>query len=239
MEASPVPFSGDLKISRSALAGDEEAARFFVEEYLPDLESYLVSRCRWYDAKSVEKAREVAADVISDCFGAKNRPRGEDVLLTLYQGRAPLKIWLRRIAYARLKSWWVTPGAKCVSLETDQESLAGKIDPFLRDPEAVEIFRIALENAFRQVEPYQLLFLRLVYIHSIRRDELAQIWGCHPTKIGRDMAAAEERIRNFTLEYIKLIHPFTELRWSDCQAICEQYPSLLLGSGGEFQRLHD
>jgi DNA-directed RNA polymerase specialized sigma24 family protein len=225
MEAAPVPFSRDLQISRAALVGDEEAARIFVREYLPDLESHLISRCRRSDSKSIEKAREIAADVISDCFGPKNRPRGEDVLLKLYHGRAPLKIWLRHVAYARLKSWWPSPDGKSVSFEADQKSGAEKTEPFLRDPDLVEILRIALENAFRQIEPYQLLFLRLVYIHSVRREHLAQIWGCHAAKIGRDMAAAEERIRILTLEYIRLIHPFTELRWSDCQAICEEYPS--------------
>jgi hypothetical protein len=233
MDATSVPFSKDLQIAHDALSGDEEQARLFVQEYLPDLEFYLVSRCRRHDARSIEKAREIAADVISDCFGAKTRPRGEDVLLKLYHGRAPLKIWLRHVAYSRLKSWWPSPDGKSVSLEPIQESLAGRAEPFVGDPEAVEILRIALENAFRKIEPYQLLFLRLVYIHSVRRDHLAQIWGRHPAKIGRDIAAAEERIRNLTLEYLKLLHPFVDLQWSDFQAICEEYPGLLHGSTEE------
>jgi DNA-directed RNA polymerase specialized sigma24 family protein len=233
MDATSVPFSKDLQIAHAALSGDEEQARLFVQEYLPDLEFYLVSRCRRHDARSIEKAREIAADVISDCFGAKTRPRGEDVLLKLYHGRAPLKIWLRHVAYSRLKSWWPSPDGKSVSLEPIQESLAGRAEPLVGDPEAVEILRIALENAFRKIEPYQLLFLRLVYIHSVRRDHLAQIWGCHPAKIGRDIAAAEERIRNLTLEYLKLLHPFDDLQWSDLQAICEEYPGLLHGSTEE------
>ncbi|MBV9645581.1 MAG: sigma-70 family RNA polymerase sigma factor [Verrucomicrobia bacterium] len=237
MDAASVPFSKDLQIAQAALFGDEQKARLFVQEYLPDLESYLVSRCGRHDAKSVEKAREIAADVISDCFGAKNRPRGEDVLLRLYHGRAPLKIWLRHVAYSRLKSWWNSPDGNSLPLGPVQESLASTADPFVRDPEIVEILRIALENAFRQIEPYQLLFLRLVYIHSVRRAHLAQIWGCHPAKIGRDMAAAEERIRTLTLEYMNLIHPSLELQWADFQAISEKHPGLLHGSAEETPRL--
>jgi DNA-directed RNA polymerase specialized sigma24 family protein len=237
METTSVPFPNDLKIARDALSGDEEAARIFVREYLPDLESYLIVRCRRHDGKSIEKAREIAADVISDCFGAKSRPRGEDVLLNLYHGRAPLKIWLRHVAYSRLKSWWPSPDGKAVPLEPSEATAGGTVDWVLRDPEAVEILRIALENAFRQVVPYQLLFLRLVYIHSVRRDQLAQIWGCHSAKIGRDMTSAEEQIRKLTLEHMKLLHPFAELRWSDCLAICEQYPSLLRGSNEDPARL--
>jgi DNA-directed RNA polymerase specialized sigma24 family protein len=228
-----VPFLRDLKVARDALSGDEEAARIFVQECLPDLESYLVNRCRRCDSKSIEKAREIAADVISDCFGAKSRPRGEDVLLKLYHGRAPLKVWLRHVAYSRLKSWWPSPEGKTVSFEAGQEPESKRTEPILRDPDMVEILHVALENAFRQIEPYQLLFLRLVYIHSVKRDHLAKIWGCHSAKIGRDMTAAEEQIRKLTLEHMKLIQPFTELLWSDCQAICEAYPSLLHGSGEE------
>jgi DNA-directed RNA polymerase specialized sigma24 family protein len=235
MGASSVPFPGDLEIATAALSGDEEAARVFVREYLPDLESYLVSRCRFSDSKSVEKAREIAADVVSDCFGAKSRRRGEDVLLKLYHGRAPLKVWLRRVAYSRLKSWWPSADGKCVSISTAEEPGNGKTEQVLRDPEIVDILRIALESAFDKIEPYKLLFLRLVYLHSVKRDHLAKIWGCHPAKIGRDMTAAEEQIRELTLQHIKLLYPLTELRWSDCQAICEEYPSLLHGSSFEIE----
>ena len=181
----------------------------------------------------MEKAREIAADVISDCFGAKNRPRGEDVLLRLYHGRAPLKIWLRHVAYSRMKSWWSSADGKSLPLEPIQESLPDRVEPVVQDPEVAEILRIALENAFREIEPYRLLFLRLIYIHSVKREHLARIWGCHPAKIGRDMVAAEERIRNLTLGYIKSMCPFTELNWSDFQAIAEQYATLLRRSGEE------
>jgi hypothetical protein len=93
----------------------------------------------------------------------------------------------------------------------------------------VNILRIALESAFRQVEPYQLLFLRLVYLHGVKRDHLAKIWACHPAKIGRDAAAALEKIRRRTIQYIKLLDPSIELQWEDCQAICEQHADLLHG----------
>src|ERR1700750_894515 len=138
MEGPSIPFSRDLQIVRAALAGDEEAARIFVQEYLPDLELRLTNRCRRSDSKSIEKAREIAADVISDCFGAKSRPRGEDVLLKLYHGRAPLKVWLRRVAYSRLKSWWTSPDGKSVPISPTEEPGSGRIDAGSPDPEIVE-----------------------------------------------------------------------------------------------------
>jgi hypothetical protein len=101
-------YPDDLTMAKDALSGDERAAGVFVERFRPDLERYLAARCRRGDTRSIEKSREIAADVISDCFGAKDRPRGEDVLLKLYYGQGPLNVWLRGVAHARLKSWWVS-----------------------------------------------------------------------------------------------------------------------------------
>jgi DNA-directed RNA polymerase specialized sigma24 family protein len=224
-------YLDDLTMAKDALSGDERAAGVFVERFRPDLERYLAARCRRGDTRSIEKSREIAADVISDCFGAKDRPRGEDVLLKLYYGQGPLNVWLRGVAHARLKSWWVSKEfGGTVSLQDGEEGY----QPFSShnspaDPDVVIILRIALENAFRQIEPYQLLFLRLVYLHGVKRDHLAKILGCHPTKIGRNAATALEKIRKLTVQYIKVLDPSIDLQWEDCQAICEQHQDILHG----------
>jgi hypothetical protein len=101
------------------------------------------------------------------------------------------------------------------------------------DIEAVEILRIALENALSQIEPYQLLFLRLVHLHSVKQDNLARIWGCNPGTISRYMKAAAETINRLTCRYIKVLDAHLELQWSDFEAICAQYTSLLHGEAGE------
>jgi DNA-directed RNA polymerase specialized sigma24 family protein len=232
MDTPAVLFLADLKLVSDALSGDEQAARVFVEQFRPDLERFLVSRCRRGDTRSVEKSREIAADVISDCFGAKTRPRGEDVLLKLYHGQGPLNVWLRDVAYARLKSWWVSKSfLGPVSLPDGKEEFEYP-SPHRpsADPEIVKLLRIALESAFRQVQPYQLLFIRLVYLHGVKRDHLAKIWGCHPAKIGRETSAALGKIRKLTVQYIRVLDPGIELRWEDCQAICEQHADLLHGA---------
>jgi DNA-directed RNA polymerase specialized sigma24 family protein len=231
MHTDAVSYLGDLNMVRDALSGDEPAARIFVERFRPDIERYLAGRCRHGDTRSVEKSREIAADVISDCFGAKDRPRGEDVLLKLYHGQGPLNVWLRGVAHARLKSWWVSKdfGGTVALADGEEGNEPRTAHHSPADPEVVKILRIALEGAFRQVEPYQLLFLRLVYLHGVKRDHLAKIWGCHPAKIGRDAAAALEKIRRFTVQYIKVLDPAIELQWEDCQAICEHHADLLHG----------
>jgi DNA-directed RNA polymerase specialized sigma24 family protein len=232
MHTPAVSYLEDLTMAREALSGDEQAAGVFVERFRPDIERYLAARCRHGDTRSIEKSREIAVDVISDCFGAKDRPRGEDILLKLYHGQGPLNVWLRGVAHARLKSWWVSKEfGGTVSLPDREEGCEPhSANHSAADPEVVNILRIALESAFRQVEPYQLLFLRLVYLHGVKRDHLAKIWGCHPAKIGRDAAAALEKIRIRTIQYIKLLDPSIELQWEDCQAICEQHADLLHGT---------
>jgi hypothetical protein len=130
-----------------------------------------------------------------------------------------------------LKSWWVSKEfGGTVSLQDGEEGY----QPFSShnspaDPDVVIILRIALENAFRQIEPYQLLFLRLVYLHGVKHDHLAKISGCHPTKIGRNAATALKKIRKLTVQYIKVLDPSIELQWEDCQAICEQHQDILHG----------
>src|SRR5580700_11382288 len=232
MHTPAVSYLEDLTMAREALSGDEQAAGVFVERFRPDLERYLAARCRHGDTRSIEKSREIAVDVISDCFGAKDRPRGEDILLKLYHGQGPLNVWLRGVAHARLKSWWVSKEfGGTVSLPDREEGC----EPYsanhsAADPEVVNILRIALESAFLQLEPYQLLFLRLVYLHGVKRDHLAKIWGCHPAKIGRDAATALEKIRKLTVQYIRVLDPSIELQWEDCQAICEQHSDFLHGT---------
>jgi DNA-directed RNA polymerase specialized sigma24 family protein len=237
MRTPVVSYLADLTLTRDALSGDEQAARVFVERFRPDIELYLVGRCCRGDTRSIEKSREIAADVISDCFGAKNRPRGEDILLKLYHGQGPLNVWLRGVAYARLKSWWVSKDfIGTVPLSDGEEGCEGrsrKNSP--ADSEVVQILRIALEHAFRQLKPHQLLFLRLIYLHGVKRDHLAKICGCHPAKIGRDSAAALEKIRKLSVQYIRVLDPSIELQWEDCQAICERHADLLHEMGAHPQ----
>ena len=248
MRTPTASYQGDLNIVRGALAGDEQAARVFVERLRPDIERYLAGQCRRGDTRSIEKSREIAADVISDCFGAKDRPRGEDILLKLYHGQGPLNVWLRGVAHARLKSWWVSKDfvgtLSMFATEERREHHSSRC--CVTDLEVAQILRAALESAFRQVQPYQLLFLRLLYLHGVKRCDLARIWGCHPAKIGRDAAAAVGKIRKLTVQYIKLLDPSIELRWEDWQAICDHHAGLLHGmeensgqAGGAIQELQE
>jgi DNA-directed RNA polymerase specialized sigma24 family protein len=227
-----LPYLSDLDIAQSALAGDTRAAAIFVERFRPYLESYLASRCRRDDSRSIEKSREIVVDVISDCFGAKNRARGEPVLLKLYHGQGFLHVWLRGVAYARLKSWWVSRDFRGVVSLADTEETRTDIysTNAYADPEVVKILRIALENAFREIEPSQLLFLRLVYLEGVKRDHLAKACGWHPAKITRDLSAAITKIRKLTLRYVKILDPAIELRWEDCQAICDYHAGMLRGT---------
>jgi DNA-directed RNA polymerase specialized sigma24 family protein len=227
-------YLSDLDIARSALSGDTRAAAIFVERFRPYLENYLVGRCRRGDSRSIEKSREIVADVISDCFGAKNRARGEPVLLKLYHAQGFLHVWLRGVAYARLKSWWVSRDFRgVISLADTNETRTDNSTNAYADPEVVKILRIALENAFREIEPSQLLFLRLVYLEGVKRDHLAKACGCHPAKITRDLSAALAKIRKLTLRYVRVLDPAIELRWEDCQAICDYHAGMLRGTAAD------
>jgi hypothetical protein len=52
------------------------------------------------------------------------------------------------------------------------------------------------------------------YLHGVKRNHLAKIWGSHPAKIGRDAAGALDKIRRLTVRYIKLLDPPIELQFA-------------------------
>src|ERR1700751_3160792 len=131
MDASDALYPEDLRIAKDALSGHEASGGIFVRKYQQDIERYLVRRCHG-NAMSIQKAIDIAGEVISDCFGATRRPRGEDILLKLYHGRAPLKVWLRTVAFSRLKSWW--------------NSLESQMDPLPEEREDRNVVRVMVRH---------------------------------------------------------------------------------------------
>ena len=79
-------MTSEKQRKEESLAGDHEAESLFDSDLKPFIEAVLWKRCS--DERSRQKASDIAADVISDCFGASVRPRGDDRLLNLYNGKS-------------------------------------------------------------------------------------------------------------------------------------------------------
>jgi RNA polymerase sigma factor (sigma-70 family) len=205
-----------------SLAEAHEAESLFDSGLKPFIEAVLWRRCS--DERSRQKASDIAADVISDCFGASARPRGDDRLLNLYNGRVPLKQWLATVAISRLKNWWRSGQwrfeRQADEIETVNLQTNFTAEPVLQDPEIAALLAGAVRWAFVHLEPQRAVFLRLAYLYGIKRERIARMWGCHPSTIGREITMGLATLRAHTLEYLRRTDPFLKIEWRDCLEVC-------------------
>ncbi len=140
--------------------------------FRPDLERYLASRCR-RGIPGPLKVREIAVDVISDCFGAKIGCGVKISLKVVYYGQGPLMSGCGR----RASPIEELVGYQRVWRNDFASGRCGSTEPHFfnhsRQARSRQILRIALEAAFRQVEPYQFFFCAWLF-HGVKRDHLAK-----------------------------------------------------------------
>lgn len=225
----------DFELAQKLMAGDATAATRLASEIRPLVEGKILQSCP--DEASREKAREIVADVVSECFSRRDLTRDKPSLLDLYQGRTSLSGWLILVASSRLKSWWRQRG-RTLSLSPaehasfyESTAMAQTEEPF--DPDVVDLLRVALQDAFSQVDPEALVFMRLVFLHGIKRETIARVWGCHPSTIGRAITPAAARVQRETLDHLRRLDPYIVVTWADCVAICQRYPRLFAGDQAE------
>jgi DNA-directed RNA polymerase specialized sigma24 family protein len=224
-------MTSEKQPKEESLAGDHEAESLFDSDLKPFIEAVFWKRCS--DERSRQKASDIAADVISDCFGATVRPRGDDRLLNLYNGRVPLKQWLATAAISRLKNWWRSGQwrfeQQAEELETVNSPTDFAAESVTQDPEIAVLLADALRWAFLHLEPQKAVFLRLAYLYDVKRERIARMWGCHPSTIGREITIGLMTLRARTLEYLRRADPFLEIEWQDCLEVCTMSPRLLYG----------
>ena len=230
-------FRGDLAYCRRVLAGYEDAARELREVYYPRIHAALLARCG--DSRSRAEVEEIADAVLVDCFGRE----GKRPLLALYSGRAPLTNWLVSVAINRLKNWWSSGRWRYEMSEREPEgSLRVRADVGgcaggEGSMEVAEYLLEAMEAAFREISPRDLLFLRLVYLKEMPRNQVAARWGCDPATVGRRVNRALDELRALTLEHLRSFDEHIDVTWEDCETMCRQWPSRLNAgtSGGATQ----
>lgn len=199
------------------------------------IEAVLLKKCS--DERSRQKAMDIVADVIADCFGASERPRGERRLLNLYTGRAPLEQWVITVAHSRLKNWWRSGQWRYESPESSlpdgSEWQPPMAESAAEDPDTVALLAEALLSAFDTLEPRQVVLMRLCFLHGIKKETLASVWNCHPSTVGRDITDGLEKLRVRSMAFLKSLDPLIEIEWADCLAVCRNYPGVLDGTNSE------
>jgi DNA-directed RNA polymerase specialized sigma24 family protein len=230
MDPTRVTFPEDLALARHILSGDQSAAQLFANNYSSYLEAFLLRKTT--DARSSEKARDIASDVIGDCFRNRRGETDRSSILEFYEGRASLKGWLATVALSRLKNWWRSAEFRLTIGEVEGvdliESFSNDSD-LKSDQDAVEMIRVALEQGLRALRTEEIVFLRLVFLFKIRRERIAEMWGCHPSTVGRMLTDAATRVRETTQRHLRLLDPYFEITWEDLIEVCSKHGSIIQG----------
>lgn len=213
---------------RRALDGDGSACSVILRQIAPKVESTVVGLCSGGAAR--QRARELVSDLVSDCFGATNRPRGRDVLLSYYDGRASLVSWLITVAMSRLRNWWKSGRHRYELAEGESATpFENRADPAGVDgasdgdaPEVCELLALALARGFEGAARREMVWLRLVFLHEIPQQTVARVWGVHPSGVSRGIGETLDQIRKNALTYLRRVDPYLEIEWEDCLALCER-----------------
>ncbi|NNM29363.1 MAG: hypothetical protein HKO57_07575, partial [Akkermansiaceae bacterium] len=214
-----------------ALSGNKEACELISsKDTITWLQSVLARR-----GASHTEAQDITADLFADCFAGRD---GKKPLLLSYNGGGTLRAFLSRAAINRLidlkrrqKFQGNLPERGLEGAPTDEfdllegDSLSDETDDHL-----VGLLRDALVNAFRECNPRDLMFMRLVSIHGVRQETLAASLGWSQSKVSRAITGVMEEIREKTLAELKKADPWIELNWEDFIALCRNSTDFLVGS---------
>jgi DNA-directed RNA polymerase specialized sigma24 family protein len=218
----------DMALVRRALAGDLEAAET-INQMRPVLISYLISK----GASDPSTAEEVVADVLGECFGARQRSSRASTnrLLELYKGNGPLIAWLKRCcwnAYVDLKR---APLTTPLSEEGDEvgepDSGAAAVKP---ESDVVAQIVDALEHAFSELDPLTLVFLRLVYLEGVDQTDVAVVFDRNDSTVSRRVNNGLKALRDKTTNFLKRTPGSTKIEWGDLLAICQTPPEFIYES---------
>ena len=80
--------------------------------------------------------------------------------------------------------------------------------------------KTALTAAMAKCPSQSFVMLRLVYLNGLSQREVAQLWGCHESKVSRALDSALELIASETLRSVKEADPWLEVGWDDFLELC-------------------
>ena len=220
----------DIALVEAALAGDVAAStRIRSDEITGWLTAVLAKR-----GASQTEAQDLAADLIADCFGARE---GKPPLLESYNGQGPLRGFLSRAAINRLidlkrrqKFQGNLPERNLESGPTDEFDLLAGEDDAPTDDALVALLRDSLITAFSKCNPRDLMLMRLVAIHGVRQEAIAAMFGWSQSKVSRAIGGVMEEIREKTLEEMTKSDPWLELEWDDFVSLCRYSSDFLVGA---------
>lgn len=226
----------DLELRRRILDG-LAASGELVKLYKQPLERILLSKVQRDDGLSREKAVEIAAKVVGDCF------RASPSLLEKWDGSGSLAGFLNTSGENALKSWWRSPDFKRRAGELkeqgDSDGPCTPLPPLPPPEEGVEEAEIlramaGLRAGVTSAEaeaPEGLAFLRLKGLHGVNQRTIARCWGVNEAQITRRIDKAMETIHGTARTFA--LAGGEELPYAAFQQALRRDPVILLGHCGD------
>lgn len=191
-EASKL-HAADIYLVLACAEGSREAQRAFSDQFLGDVPSFV----RRID-KSASFADEVRQELAASLLLRRD---GAEIRLAQYQGRGPLKGFLRVAATRAALNLKRNKGEK-------KERLSGRhADARAVDPEKAvmkkrdaALFRQAFEHAVSELDVDERNVLRLHYVDGLSIDEVAATYQIGRATAARWLAKAKEKIVRSTLD---------------------------------------
>jgi RNA polymerase sigma factor (sigma-70 family) len=208
-------FPADFDLAQRCLEGDEEAIQQFQATYEPVLMAYLRSA-----GAELGEAEEVTGWLWADCLQERpqHRPR-----LAAYAGKASLKTWLYPLALNRLitrkRSQQAWSEILREGLDPERLMAVGECESVAEAP-LMELMRAAVEAGFQACPAEDFVILQLARMDGVHLVELAQMFNCSKSKIDRDLERAEKTVAEATMNHIRAVDPWLELKWTDFVELC-------------------
>jgi RNA polymerase sigma factor (sigma-70 family) len=227
----------DYELVAVALQGDADAcSQISNSETTRWLHAVLMKR-----GASDTEATDLTADLIADCFGAKE---GKPPLLEKYNGKGKLRAFLTRAAINRLidlkrhqKFEGQLPEHLRESSATDEFDLvAGDTVTEPEQDHLVELLRDALLHAFSKCDPLHLVLMRLVVVHGVRQDLVGHLFGWSQSKVSRAINSVMTTIKEETMEEILRTDPWLDLEWDDFLNLCRSSTTFFVGAPSQQER---
>lgn len=223
-----VPHLEDFLLVQKCLARDEAGIAALQQAHTGGVLSYLMKA----GAQQAE-AEEVLACLWADCLIGSPEAQPK---LRRYDGLCSLRTWLNTVALNRVltmkrhaERWSRVLGPSLdasAHTGTDEYSIASATAVMERpahtnfDAPLLTLMRQAVEHAFSLCPSDHFVMLQLVHGNGLRRVEVAQMFGCDESTVGRIIDRASQQIAHDTLHFLREQDPWLDVQWEDFLELC-------------------
>jgi DNA-directed RNA polymerase specialized sigma24 family protein len=226
----PEDASGDLDLVRRVLQGDQESCSRFLTDARGWLEAHLLPKAG--DSRRREIAHGVIDDLISDLFG-----KG---LLERYRGTGSLRGWVCRAGLNRFRDA-VQSGRFRYETEFPRTEKGDSTEDIIFEaapvpsvePVVLETLHQGLHLAFGSLSARELFLIRLVHLHGVERQVVANLLDVHPATVGREISQILDKVSRRLCRFLKNVDPDGDLDLSEYVSCADHFRSALHGTIGE------